>query len=212
MKNRRVSFDTTPSASLSTDHKNWSQPRPTNSKIITGIEELQTLVSNLRKQHKLIALTQGSFDLLHIGHARYCQQAKSYADILIIGLDSDLKVKRRKGENRPLIPENERAEMLTHLIYVDFVIIKDANWPKWQLIKTIKPDFLITTVETYTQKQLQQLQQLCKAVKVLQPMATTSTSAKLRLMQIHIAKKVEEKLQSRLLATINQVIEEIRNE
>ncbi len=150
--------------------------------------------------------------MVHIGHARYLQQAKAYGDILIVGVDSDAKIKERKGPNRPVVPQDERLEMLTYLKPVDHVVLKELSLPKWELIKTIQPDVLIATAETYTKEQLKELRQWCKKVVVLKPMATTSTSAKIRRVQIGIAEDMGTKLAQKLVTTIEEVLNEFKKQ
>lgn len=127
-----------------------------------------------------IVLTSGSFDMLHIGHARYLEKAKEYGDILIVGVDSDEKVRARKGQDRPIVPEEERVQMLAHIRGVDFITLKRPDEPKWDLIKRLQPDTLVVTAETYTRDVLQELRRICGHVVVLKPQATTSTSAQIR--------------------------------
>lgn len=182
------------------------------SRLITDDKDLQSQVNEFRKQKKTIVLTQGSFDLVHIGHARYFFQAKQHGDVLIVGVDSDAKVKRRKGEDRPIVPEAERMEMLTHLRAVDGVVLKQDQAPRWHYIKLIKPDVLIATKETYTPEEIKQLHEYCGKVIVLEPQATTSTSAKIRRMQIGLADKIAQDLTKRLTSTINQAFKELKGE
>lgn len=129
-------------------------------------------------------LTSGSFDLLHIGHERYLEEARKHGDILIVGVDSDDRIKKRKGPTRPIIPEEERVEMLTHLRHVDIVTIKGVNDEKWELIKLVKPDTLIVTEETYNEETRLELLKYCGKLVSLEPQATTSTSARIRKSQI----------------------------
>lgn len=180
-----------------------------NSRIL-DINDLKDVVEQCRRDKKKIVLTQGSFDMVHIGHARYCEKAKSYGDVLIVGVDSDEKVKKRKGPDRPIVPQDERLEMLTHLRAVDFVILKDETWPTWHLIKTVKPDVLVATQQTYTSPKIEELKKWCKEVVVLDPMATTSTSAKIRLVQMGAAKKMSAALSKRLIKAIEDILEELK--
>ncbi|MDQ3076645.1 MAG: adenylyltransferase/cytidyltransferase family protein [bacterium] len=159
-----------------------------------------------------VVLTQGTYDMVHIGHARYLEDAKRHGDFLIVGVDSDEKVRNRKGPDRPVVPEEERLEMLTHLRCVDAVVLKGAKDPKWSLIKTVQPDVLIATKETYTDKQIKELKKYCREVIVLDPKATTSTSAKIRLLQLGTARKVEQALTSKLIKTIDDVLSEYRDD
>lgn len=145
--------------------------------LIQYIEACKTL--NLK-----IVLTSGSFDILHIGHARYLEEAKRHGDVLVVGVDSDTKVQKRKGPMRPVVPENERVQMLAHLRSVDIVTLKYPDEPRWELIRQIAPDTLIVTEETYDEATIDELRQLCGRVVSLKPQATTSTSAKIRKMQV----------------------------
>ncbi|HNV45384.1 MAG TPA: adenylyltransferase/cytidyltransferase family protein, partial [Candidatus Woesebacteria bacterium] len=77
-------------------------------RIIFNPQEIKPIVAEARKKGQKVVLTQGSFDLVHIGHARYCEKAKSFGDLLIVGVDSDEKVRARKGKNRPIVPQDER--------------------------------------------------------------------------------------------------------
>jgi len=87
--------------------------------------ELRGILEPLRQLGRRIVFTNGCFDLLHIGHARYLAEAHSYGDVLVVGVNSDASVRQLKGPRRPLIPEKERAEMLAHLASVDFVTLFD---------------------------------------------------------------------------------------
>lgn len=178
--------------------------------IILSYKELLPVVKKLRQAGKKIVLTQGSFDLLHIGHARYCQKAKSLGDVLIVGVDSDSKVRTRKGPNRPIVPQAERMEMLTHLKSVDYVVLKRKSSVKYRLIKLIKPDILVATDTTYDRSTIRNLEKFCGQVVVLTPMATTSTTAKIRLMQMKTAKKIERNMRDRLVKTMQEVLSELQ--
>jgi len=157
-----------------------------------------------------IVLTQGTFDMVHIGHARYLEQAKKHGDLLIVGVDSDEKVRERKGPERPVVPQNERLEMLTHLRSVDLVFLKELKHPKWALIKTIKPDVLIAVEGTYGKKQIKDLKSHCGKVAILKRQATTSTSAKIRLLQIGTAKKLGFSLTPKIIKTIEDALNEVK--
>lgn len=169
-------------------------------------QDLATVVESLRALGSKIVLTQGSYDLVHIGHARYLETAKKHGDVLIVGIDNDEKIRKRKGPDRPVVPEDERLEMVLHLRAVDFVFLKKVDDPKWHLIKTVKPDVLIAVEDTYTPDEIKELEQICQTVVVLERQATTSTSAKIRLMQLKTAKKLEETLTPRLLKVIQETL------
>jgi D-glycero-beta-D-manno-heptose 1-phosphate adenylyltransferase len=171
---------------------------------------LKKFVENCRGLGLKIVLTQGTYDMVHIGHARYFEAAKKYGQILIIGVDSDEKVRARKGPERPVVPEQERLEMVTHLRSVDVVYLKPLKAPRWNLIKVVRPDVLIATKETYSKDDLKELKKICGKVVVLEPQATTSTSAKIRLLQISTAKKLEQSLTPRLISTIQEVLSGVK--
>ena len=182
------------------------------SRIITDITALKAAIEKYRAQNKKVVLTQGSFDMVHIGHARYCEKAKEYGDVLVVGVDSDEKIRYRKGADRPVVPQEERVEMLTYLRSVDLVILKNLTDPKWDLIKTVKPDVLVATKETYSDRDLKELKKTCGEIVVLEPMATTSTSAKIRRLQIGMAKKISATLSEKLIKTIEEVLNELKGE
>ncbi len=180
-------------------------------KIILKAEKIVPIVKKLKKQGKKIVLTQGSFDMIHIGHGRYFEEAKKYGDILIVGADSDKKVRKRKGPNRPVVPEEERLEMIMYLSAVDYVVLKKLKAPKYNLINLIRPDVLVATAETYNQEQIDHLETICGKVVVLAPMATTSTSAKIRLLQIGAAKEITKTLSKKFIKVMEEMIEELKN-
>jgi len=97
-------------------------------------------VSIERRKGSRIVLANGCFDLFHVGHIRYLAGAKSLGDILIVGLNSDAQVRKLKGENRPFMPEQERAEIISALKFVDFVTIFDEPTVA-ELIRAVRPDF-----------------------------------------------------------------------
>lgn len=111
-------------------------------KKILNRKTLKEKLDTLKKQGKKIAFTNGCFDILHVGHVRYLKEAKKTADILVLALNSDSSVRQIKGEKRPLVPQEERAEIIAALEFIDFVTIFDEETPL-ELIKLLKPDVLI---------------------------------------------------------------------
>lgn len=112
-----------------------------NQRIFT-VEEIKKEVNRMRVKSKTIAFTNGVFDILHEGHIAVLSEAASFADVLIVGVNSDASVKKLKGENRPVNNENSRALIIASLIMVDAVVIFNEETPL-ELIKIIKPDVLI---------------------------------------------------------------------
>ncbi len=170
----------------------------TTRRVVNGRERLKAVVESLKTLGAKIVLTQGAYDLVHIGHARYLEAAKNKGDVLIVGVDSDKKIRARKGPERPIVPEAERMEMVLHLRPVDVVVLKKWNDPQWQLIKLVRPDVLVATEDTYTRKEISKLKKYCKEVFVLKRMAMTSTSAKIRNLQIKTANKLVKVLRDAL--------------
>lgn len=179
--------------------------------IIPDYAVVKKIIEQYRREGKKIVLTQGSFDMIHIGHGRYLARAKAYGDILIVGVDSDEKIRARKGPDRPVVPQEERLEMLTQLKSVDHVVLKETSKEKWELIKLIRPDVLIATASTYSSEQLEGLKAFCGEVVVLEPQATTSTSAKLRLLQIAFAHNFSSILARRIEKAISEVLGEYKS-
>ena len=109
---------------------------------IKTFEEIDTLVKRYKKENKKIVFTNGCFDILHVGHVKYLQEAKSFGDILIVGLNSDESVRRLKGPTRPVNTAEDRAYLLAALEAVDFVVPFSEDTP-YNLIKMREPDVLV---------------------------------------------------------------------
>ena len=104
--------------------------------------EAVAVVECLRAAGKTVVFTNGVFDLLHVGHLRYLQQARELGDALIVGVNSDRSVRLIKGSDRPITSQDERAEILAALACVDAVVIFDDDTPR-NLILAIQPDVLV---------------------------------------------------------------------
>lgn len=109
---------------------------------ILRFDEMQQELVRLRLKSKTIAFTNGVFDILHEGHLSVLSKAASFADVLIVGINSDVSVRKIKGDDRPINNQNSRALILASLIMVDNVVIFDEETPA-ALINLIKPDVLI---------------------------------------------------------------------
>ncbi len=110
-------------------------------KVLT-LDELRVEREQLRRKQKRVVFTNGCFDLLHPGHVRYLQQARALGDALIVALNSDRSVRELKGPGRPILNENERAEVMAALGCVDYVTIFDNTTPR-EIITTLLPDILV---------------------------------------------------------------------
>jgi len=111
-------------------------------KKLKTLDELIKIVEGLKKEDKKIIFTNGCFDILHLGHIRYLKEARRVGDILIVGLNSDNSVRSLKGKDRPLVKEEDRAEILSALEMVDYIVIFNESTPK-NLIDSIIPDVLV---------------------------------------------------------------------
>ena len=109
---------------------------------ILSLDELLRVREGLRSDGKRLVFTNGVFDLLHVGHVRYLARARSLGDALAVGINSDRTVRELKGEGRPVINENERAEILSALRHVTYVTIFDDVSPR-SLIARLLPDVLV---------------------------------------------------------------------
>ncbi len=109
---------------------------------IKTFDEIKTLASKLHSQGKKIVFTNGCFDILHVGHVKYLEVAKSYGDVLILGLNADSSLRKLNGPTRPIITQEDRAYILASLESVDYVVIFEEETP-YELIKLIKPHVLV---------------------------------------------------------------------
>ena len=116
--------------------------KSTSDEHIKSFEEIKVLVERYKKRGKKIVFTNGCFDILHVGHVKYLQVAKSFGDLLIVGLNSDASVRRLKGESRPINTAEDRAYLLAALEAVDFVVEFGDDTPH-ELIKMVAPDVLV---------------------------------------------------------------------
>ncbi|NLN13506.1 MAG: D-glycero-beta-D-manno-heptose-7-phosphate kinase [Arcobacter skirrowii] len=109
---------------------------------IKTFDEIEKLAKKLHSQGKRIVFTNGCFDILHVGHVKYLEEAKSYGDVLILGLNADSSVRKLKGSSRPINSQDDRAYILASLESVDYVVIFEEETP-YELIKLIKPHVLV---------------------------------------------------------------------
>ena len=115
-------------------------------------EDIKALVDIIHNSGKTVVCTNGCFDILHIGHVRYLEKTKTFADYSIVLLNSDVSVKNIKGPTRPINGENDRAELLSALRCVDYVVLFDEDSPH-NLLDEIKPD-VYTKGADYTMETL----------------------------------------------------------
>ena len=147
---------------------------------IKTLDEITTLSTELKARGKKIVFTNGCFDILHAGHVRYLETAKSYGDVLILGLNSDRSVTALKGEGRPINIQMDRAYILAALEAVDYVVVFDEDTP-YDLIKAIKPHVLVKGGD-YEGKEVvgQDIADELKLVQFVDGKSTTKTIEKIQ--------------------------------
>lgn len=154
---------------------------------ILKLEQLEKVSKDLRQQGKVIVLTGGCFDILHIGHITLLENAKKEADVLIVMLESDDSIKAKKGINRPIHTQKQRAHMLSALSFVDYIIMlpstmSDADYDT--VVKQVQPAIIATTFgDPYSfHKERQAEKTGSKVVYVNHPVENISTSTILDLL------------------------------
>ena len=154
--------------------------KSTSDEHIKTLGEITTLSEELKSRGKKIIFTNGCFDILHAGHVRYLETAKSYGDVLILGLNSDRSVTALKGENRPINTQLDRAYILAALEAVDYVVVFDEDTP-YDLIKAVKPHVLVKGGD-YKGKEVvgQDIADELKLVQFVDGKSTTRTIEKIQ--------------------------------
>jgi len=147
---------------------------------IKTLDEITALSTELKIRGKKIVFTNGCFDILHAGHVRYLETAKSYGDVLILGLNSDRSVSALKGENRPINLELDRAYILAALEAVDYVVVFDEDTP-YELMKAVQPHILVKGGD-YEGKEVvgQDIADELKLVQFVDGKSTTKTIEKIQ--------------------------------
>ena len=160
-----------------------------------SLDDLQALSAHLKGIGLRVVLTSGSFDLIHLGHVKYLAKAKEFGDVLFVGVDSDAKIKQRKGEDRPMVPQQERLEMLAHQRPVDLLYLKPEEEERWALIKAIEPDVLVlTTDHSYSEDEQAELSEIVGAIEIVPRQATITTSERIRQLHMHLGERIAEVL------------------
>jgi D-beta-D-heptose 7-phosphate kinase/D-beta-D-heptose 1-phosphate adenosyltransferase len=108
----------------------------------SSLAEAQAWREECRRERARVVFTNGCFDLLHAGHVRMLAQARSLGDALVVGLNSDTSVRRLKGSGRPVLPQDERAEIIMALRWVDRVVVFEEDTPR-ELVLALRPDALV---------------------------------------------------------------------
>ncbi len=177
---------------------------------IRDYKKLGELDKHWKKLGLKIVLTSGSWDLFHVGHAQYLERAKGLGDLLIVGVDSDAKVRARKGPHRPVVPESERVSILCHLRHVDAVTLKPVQEKQNALIKIVRPDILVMSKSTkHKPADIKEKKQYVGKIVLLDPQAQTSTSAKVRLLHVSGADRFAKEIANRIPDLMEEVMESL---
>ncbi len=112
------------------------------SKKIFNLKSLEKECAHLKKQNKKVVFTNGCFDLVHAGHVRYLTEARNLGDVLVVAVNSDVSVRKLKGEKRPIVSQAQRLEVLSGFWFIDYLILFSGNTPL-NLIKTLTPNILV---------------------------------------------------------------------
>jgi len=172
-------------------------------------KKLAKQVKHWKEMGLKIVLTSGTYDLFHVGHAEYLERAKKLGDLLIVGVDSDDKVRARKGPHRPVVPEGERVRILSHLRHVDAITLKKHGEKPNALIKLVRPDVLVLSKSTKHKKEhIGEKKQYAKSIVMLAPQAETSTSAKVRLLHVSGADRFAKDLVPKLSELVEKELQE----
>jgi D-beta-D-heptose 7-phosphate kinase/D-beta-D-heptose 1-phosphate adenosyltransferase len=176
-------------------------------RLIPSLEEMTRTVNHLKGLGYPIVLTSGSFDLIHLGHVKYLQRAKEFGGVLVVGVDSDAKIRRRKGDDRPMVPETERLELLAHQRPVDMIYLKGDDEPRWGLIKAVRPDVLVLTEDhSYSDADQQALLEFVGRIEVVPRQASVTTSERIRQMYMHMGERLGPKLAEVLPGLIDGIL------
>lgn len=176
-------------------------------RFIKDYDELRKVVELLRGSGYRIVLTQGVYDMYHVGHGRYLREAKTHGDVLIVGVDTDELTRARKGPKRPFDTLDERVEVLADNRAVDIITVRDIGHDPNFLIEVVRPDVLIVSKTTtdFLREKLAECERWCGAIKVLDAQAATSTTAKLRRLMLDGA----EELRLKIVETVDQFIRDL---
>lgn len=168
-------------------------------------EKVLTEAVNAKKEGKRIGLVQGSWDMFHLGHLLYLKEARKLCDYLIVAMDDDEKIRKRKGNNRPIIPLEERYQFIENLGIADGIAVKSLSEPKWGLIKELQPDVLIAIKDNYTEDEIKRLEEHCGSVAILPRQSQSSTSDKIRKILISAGEEQSRSINERVTGIIEEM-------
>ena len=143
------------------------------------LQQLKRLIDDYQNYGKKVVWTNGCFDILHVGHVTYLEEARSLGDILVLGLNSDRSVRRNKGDFRPIFSEEQRAKVLGALLWIDHIVIFDDPSPI-ELLRFLKPDIYAKggdyTIDTIDQEERHVVEGYEGEIKILPIVDGVSTT------------------------------------
>jgi len=181
---------------------------------VPDYEELKHVIDELKEKGLRVVLTQGVYDLLHEGHARYLEKALGLGDVLVVGVDTDEFTRARKGPNRPIVPFEERLGMLAHLRHVSILTKRDVGTEIGDLIRTVQPHVLVTseTTKDFPPEDVAVYKTYCEEIVTLPAQATTSTTARIRFLTIDGADQLARDLTDRIPKLVFDSLNKMRDE
>lgn len=198
-----------------------TKPKPVFSvdrKVVTDYEALELIVKGQKAAKKTIVMTMGVFDMIHDGHVKYIELAKSYGDVLILGVDNDELTKKNKGEGRPYDNLESRNTVLAGLGAVDYIMVRGTDELDTKMAEVVNPDVLIVSLsstqyqpssEAFIADMTRRFKDtgLVKEIIALEPQSSISTSAKLRELMMRGMKQLGAHLQKCLEEFMNKFSE-----
>lgn len=186
-------------------------------RFISSLSSAAEVARHCQEGGMKVVFTQGVFDLIHEGHARYLDLAKQQGDVLFVGVDADDLTRHRKpGVNRPVVPEDERIRMLSFLRSVDFVFLRTLREVQEMedidyAIKAIKPDVFVmsTTTKDFPLEKRSMLEQHAGRVEIFEPQAETSSSARIRFLSMDGAAELRKKIDNAIVGFFNTSTERV---
>jgi len=181
-------------------------------KYVPDYKELGRLVKLLREGGYTIVLTQGVWDMYHVGHSRYLIKARSFGDVLIVGVDSDELTRKMKGDDRPFDNFEDRTELLAGFSFINILTRRDLGQHKYRLIRLVQPDVLVMskTTKSFTEKDKVALEKYCGRVEHLEaqaPPASTSTTAKIRRLRLGGVQELAGKINTAVELVVKNYLE-----
>lgn len=176
-------------------------------KYIANYDDLKRIIRQFKEGGFKISMTQGVYDMFHVGHGRYLREARSYGDILIVGVDSDELTREMKGPNRPFDTFPERIEVLSMLGFVNIIAKRDVGQHKYDLIKLVEPDVLIMskTTKSFDDEDITALTPFCGEIVHLEAKAAKTTTAKMLRIMTEGAQSLADKISKLLTDFFNEM-------